>query len=68
MANQNLNLLEFATVFKDKNGIVIITMKDYVRLDQYDFININLALRHKPEGKSALKLFDPRAEWSMDIG
>ena len=47
MANTNPTELEFATVLKDKNGIIIITMKDYRRLDQYDVININLAIRHK---------------------
>ncbi len=66
MANQNPTELEFATVFKDKNGIIIITMKDYRKLDQYDVININLAIRHKANGMPALKLFDARAKWSMD--
>lgn len=66
MANQNPTELEFATVFKDKNGIIIITMKDYKKLDQYDVININLAIRHKANGMPALKLFDARAKWSMD--
>lgn len=66
MANTNPTELEFATVFKDKNGIIIITMKDYRRLDQFDVININLAIRHKTEGKHALKLLDARANWSMD--
>lgn len=66
MANQNPTELEFATVFRDINGIVIITMKDYGKLDQYDIININLAIRHKSEGKPSLKLLDARAKWSMD--
>lgn len=66
MANQNPTELEFATVFKDKNGIIIITMKDYRKLDQYDVININLAIRHKANGMPALKQFDARAKWSMD--
>ncbi|MBL7882876.1 MAG: hypothetical protein JNL69_02325 [Bacteroidia bacterium] len=66
MANQNPTELEFATVFKDKNGIIIITMKDYKKLDQYDVLNINIAIRHKAEGKPALKLLDARAKWSMD--
>ena len=63
MANQNPTELEFATVFKDKNDIIIITLKDYRKLDQYDVININLAIRHKTEGKPALKLLDARANW-----
>lgn len=66
MANTNPTELEFATVFKDKNGVIIITMKDYRKLDQYDVININLAIRHKADGKPALKLLDARASWSMD--
>ena len=66
MANTNPTELEFATVFKDKNGIIIITMKDYKKLDQYDVININLAIRHKAEGNPSLKLLDARAKWSMD--
>jgi len=66
MANTNPTELEFATVFRDKNDIIIITMKDYRKLDQYDVININLAIRHKTDNKPALKLLDARAAWSMD--
>lgn len=66
MANTNPTELDFATVFKDKNGIIIITMKDHRKLDQYDVININLAIRHKTDGKPTLKLLDSRANWSMD--
>lgn len=66
MANTNPTELEFATVSKDKNGIIIITMKDYRKLDQYDVININLAIRHKTDDKPTLKLLDARANWSMD--
>ena len=66
MATSNPTELEFATIFKDKNGIIIITMKDHRKLDQYDVININLAIRHKTDGKPALKLLDARANWSMD--
>ncbi len=40
-------------------------MKDYRRLDQYDVININLAIRHKTGFTPALKLLDARASWSM---
>lgn len=66
MANTNPTELDFATVFKDKHGIIIITMKDYRKLDQFDVININLAIRHKTDGKPTLKLLDARASWSMD--
>lgn len=66
MANTNPTELEFATIFKDKNGVIIITMKDHKKLDQYDVLNINIAIRHKAAGKPALKLLDARAKWSMD--
>lgn len=66
MANKNPTELEFASVFKDKNGIIIITMKNHHKLDQYDVLNINIAIRHKANGKPALKLLDARAKWSMD--
>lgn len=66
MATSNPTELEFATIFKDKNDIIIITMKNCGTLDQYDVVNINLAIRHKTDGKPALKLLDARANWSMD--
>lgn len=66
MATSNPTELEFASVYKDENGIIIITMKDYKKLDEYDIININLAIRHKAAGERALKLLDARANWSMD--
>lgn len=65
MANTNPTELEFANVFKDKNGIIIITMKDYKKLDEYDVLNINITIRHKAAGKPAL-LLDARAKWRMD--
>jgi len=66
MATSNPTELEFASIFKDKNGIIIITMKHCEKLDQFDVININLAIRHKCNGVPTLKLFDARANWSMD--
>lgn len=66
MSDTNPSELDFATVFKDENGVIIITMKDHKKLDEYDVININLALRFISEGKPALKLLDSRANWSMD--
>ena len=66
MATSNPTELEFATIFKDKNGSIIITMKDCGTLDQFDIININLAIRHKTGGEPALKLLDARAIWKMN--
>jgi hypothetical protein len=66
MTTDNLSELDFATVFRDENGVIIITMKDHKKLDEYDVINVNLAIRHKTQGEPALKLFDSRANWSMN--
>lgn len=66
MANQNPTDLGFATVFMDKNGILIITIKDQQKLDEIDVININLTLRYMANGQPALKLLDARAKWSMN--
>ena len=38
MATKNPTELEFATVFKDKNEIIVITRKDYRKLDHYNVI------------------------------
>lgn len=66
VVNQNPTDLGFATVFKDENGILIITIKDHQKLDEIDVININLSLRFMAEGQPALKLLDARAKWSMN--
>lgn len=66
MATENPTELEFASVYKDENEIIIITMKDYPTLDEYDVININLAIKNKSDGKPSLKLLDARANWSMN--
>lgn len=66
MPSHNPTELDFATVFKDENGVIIITMKDHRTLDEYDIININLAIRYISEGKPVLKLLDSRASWSMN--
>ena len=56
-----------ATIFKDENDIIIIiTMKNYGKVDEYDVIDVNLVLRYKTNKQPALKLLDTRAIWSMD--
>jgi hypothetical protein len=66
VAQQNPSDLGFASVFKDENGILIITIKDHQKLDEIDVININLSIRFKAEGKPSLRLLDARAKWSMN--
>ena len=55
-----------ASIQKVANDIIIITMKDCGKVDEYDVIDLNLVLRHISNDKPALKLFDARAKWSMD--
>lgn len=65
MLNANLDKLEFADVMRDKNNIIIITMKDHQQLDEIDVININLLVRYYANGEVLCKLLDARANWSM---
>lgn len=66
MLVSNPTELEFAKVFKDENGIVITTMKNYGKLDRLDVININLTIKHLSENKPSLRLLDARSNWSLD--
>lgn len=66
MTQNNITETRIASVHIDANDIVVITMKDCGRVDEYDVVDINLVLRHLTGGKPALKLFDGRGNWSMD--
>jgi hypothetical protein len=66
MANSNPTETRIATIFKDENGIVIITIKNCGKVDEYDVFDINLVLRRKINKNPTLKLLDTRAIWSMD--
>jgi hypothetical protein len=55
-----------AIISKDEHGIIIITVKDCGKVDEYDVVDLNLALRHITQGKPALKLMDLRSNWTMD--
>ncbi len=66
MEIENPAELEFATVFRDIKGIIIITITDSKRLDQFDMLNLNLAISQKTGGKPSLKLIDARIRWKLD--
>ena len=66
MTNSNPTETRIATIFQDDNGILIITMKDCGKVDEYDVIDVNLVIRHKANKKPVLKLLDTRANWNMD--
>ena len=66
MLVSNPTELDFATVYRDKNEVVIITMKDAEELDHLDVININLTIKHISENKPSLRLLDARANWTMN--
>ncbi|MCE3227305.1 MAG: hypothetical protein K0S32_1856 [Bacteroidetes bacterium] len=55
-----------ATVFLDKNDVVIITMKDCGVVDEYDLIDLNLVVKHKTDGRPSLKLFIADGNWDMN--
>ncbi|MBK7817987.1 MAG: hypothetical protein IPJ60_10920 [Sphingobacteriaceae bacterium] len=66
MTQNNITETRTASIHIDKNDIVIITMKNCGKVDEYDVVDFNLVLRHLTGGKPVLKLFDGRANWSMD--
>lgn len=66
MLNSNPTETRIATIYKDENDILIITMKNCGKIDEYDVIDVNLVIRHKANMKPTLKLLDTRAYWSMD--
>jgi hypothetical protein len=48
--------IRIASILRDQNGVVVITMKDCGMIDEYDIMDLNLVIRHKAAGKPALKL------------
>jgi hypothetical protein len=66
MDHMNMTETRIASILRDDKDVIIITMKDCGRVDEYDVVDFNLALRHITEGKPSLKLIDTRASWSMD--
>lgn len=66
MINSNPTETRIATIFKDENDILIITMKSCGKVDEFDVIDVNLVVRQKSDKKPTLKLLDTRAYWSMD--
>ncbi len=66
MATSNPTETRIASVFKDENGFLIITMKDCGIVDEFDVLDLHIVLRYKTERKPAIKLLDARANWNMD--
>ena len=66
MENTNPTETRIASIFKDENDIIIITMKDCGKVDEFDVLDVNLVLRTISENKSAYKILDARANWNMD--
>lgn len=54
-----------AFIYKDKNGIIIITMINSAEVDEYDVLDNNLVIRNKCGNKPCYKLLDARATWSL---
>lgn len=54
-----------ADVSIDGFGIITITMKDAVDVDELDVLDINLIVRHFSNKLPALKLLDSRCNWNI---
>lgn len=57
-----------ATIDRDDNGIIVITMLDAADVDHEDILDVNLVIRHLSNNEPALKLFDSRANWKISEG
>lgn len=56
MIDSNPIETRIASVFKDDNGVIIITMKDCGEVDEFDVLDLNLVIRRKANQQKALKL------------
>ncbi len=66
MIHSNPTETRIASIVKDEQDIIIITMKDCGVMDEYDVLDVNLVLKAKSRNKPAYKLLDARANWSMN--
>jgi hypothetical protein len=55
-----------ASVHRDENGVIVITMKDCGLVDQYDIMDLNLVIRHKANQQNCLKLVIATGDWDMN--
>jgi hypothetical protein len=65
MISSNPTEIRIASVFRDENGIIIVTMKDCGTIDEYDVVDLNLVIRHKAQNQAALKLIVATGSWDM---
>jgi hypothetical protein len=54
-----------ATLLRDQNLVITITMKNCGMIDEYDIVDLHLAIRHLSEHKAVLKLSILTADWDM---
>jgi len=55
-----------ASIYRDEHDIIVITMKDCGKVDEFDILDVNLVIRDLSKNKAAYKLVDARASWRMD--
>jgi hypothetical protein len=65
MVTSNPTEIRIASVFRDENGIIIITMKECGEVDEFDVVDLNLVIRHKAQNQAALKLLVATVNWNM---
>lgn len=56
MINQNPTETRIASVYRDDNEIITITLKNCNDVDEFDVVDLNLVIRHKAHHKAAYKL------------
>jgi hypothetical protein len=65
MTTPNPTETRIASVFKDENSVIVITMKDCGVVDEYDAVDLNLVIRHKCDQKPSLKLVIATANFDL---
>jgi hypothetical protein len=54
-----------ATIQRDANGVIVISMKDCGMVDEFDMMDVNLVIRHFSGNHPALKLVITAADFDM---
>lgn len=56
MIDSNPTETRIASIYRDENEVITITMKECGEIDEFDVMDLNLVIRQKSEQKPALKM------------
>ncbi len=65
MINSRIISTRVADVSLESDGVILITVKNSVDVDEYDVIDLSLIIKHLSKNEPALKLVDSRCTWSI---